>query len=262
MMVTRIRSAFVICAWSALALSTAAYGQDGAPAEPPTASSRSQQVVERDIWVPAPPLHPCVVPELAGHVFESGSVPGGAEYLPGRCGGIEAASTGERTNLRGLTVSEALSRLVEQDARYRWEEQDGVFVVRPLEAWNDRIHFLHRTISVVFTDQNVGGALRALLTAIGPTRHMGEPRTYNTPDMNRQFSVALGTTSALNALNAVVRTHERLKWSVSYCQRQRRVEFAMVMLHTHDGGGLGGQPVGTLTDESGRSYDPCTVPSR
>jgi hypothetical protein len=227
-----------------------------------TTSIRSQQVVERDIWVPAPPLHPCVVPELAGHVFESGSVPGGAEYLPGRCGQIKATSLSERTNLMGLTVPQALNRLVQLDPRYRWVESDGVFVVRPLEAWNDRSHFLHRTISVAFTDQNVGGALFALLTAIGPTRHIGEPRTYNTPEMNRQFSVALGTTPALNALNAVVRTHERLKWSVSYCQRQHRVEFAMVMLHTYDGGGLGGQPVGTLTDESGRSYDPCTIPSR
>jgi hypothetical protein len=227
-----------------------------------TASSRSQQVVERDIWVLPPPLHPCVVPELAGHVFESGFVPGGVEYLPGRCGEIKATSTGERTNLRGLTVPEALNRLVQSDARYRWEERNGVFVIRPLDAWSDRGHFLHRTISVAFTDRNVGGALSALLTAIGPTRHIGEPRTYNTPDMNRQFSVALNTTSVLDGLNAIVRTHGRLKWSVSYCQPQRRVESAMVMLRTHDGGSLGGQPVGFVTDENGRSYNPCTTPSR
>ncbi len=227
-----------------------------------TASSRSQRVVERDIWVLPPPLHPCVVPETAGHVFESGLVPGGVEYLPGRCGELKATATGERTNLRGLTVPEALNRLVQRDPRYRWEERDGVFVVRPLDAWNDRSHFLHRTIALAFTDQNVGGALFAVLTAIGPTRFVGEPRTYNTPDMNRQFSVALGTTSALDGLNAVVRTHGRLNWSVSFCQPQRRVDSASLMLRTYDGGGLGGQPVGFVTDESGRSYNPCTTPSR
>ena len=137
-----------------------------------------------------------------------------------------------------------------------------MFVVRPIEAWNDRNHVLHRTISVAFTDQNVGGALFALLTAIGPTRHIGEPRTYNAPEMNRQFSVALETTSALDSLNAIVRTHGRLQWSVGYCQPQHRAEFAMVMLHTYDGGGLGGQPASTLTDESGRSYAPCITPPR
>jgi hypothetical protein len=225
-----------------------------------SSSSSLQRVIDQPIWVSG--LHPCLVPELAGHVFEAALIPGGSEYLPGRCADVKATRLSERITLRGLTVPEALNRLVQLDARYRWVETDGIFVVRPLESWNDETHFLHRTISVAFTDQNVGGALHALLTAIGPTRWGPEHRTYNTPDMNRYFSVALDRTSVLDALNAVVRRHGRLQWSVGYCQPQRKVEFARFMLHTYDGGGLGGQPVDNLTDESGKQYNPCTTPSR
>jgi hypothetical protein len=208
----------------------------------PVSSPSWQAVIDQDIWVPAPPLGHCVVPELAGIVFKATVTPGGHEYLPGRCGS-RAPAAGERENLRGLTAREALDRLVQLDARYRWVDRDGVLVVRPVTAWDDANHFLHRTISVAFVDQNVGGALFALLTAIGPTKYTGSgERTFNTVDMNRRFTVSLDATPALEALNAVVRTHGRLQWLVGYCQPESKAEFAMVMLHTFDDGGIGGQP--------------------
>jgi hypothetical protein len=217
-----------------------------------------QAVIDQDIWVPAPPLEHCLVPELAGHVFKATVTPGGVEYLPGRCGRGQPRSAGERVTLRGLTAQEALNRLVQLDARYRWVERDGVLVVRPVDAWNDPNHFLHRTASVAFADQNVGGALFALLTAIGPTKFTGYgERTFNTFEMNRRFSVSLNATSVLEALNAVARTHGRLQWLVGYCQPQSKVEFARVMLHTFDDGGIGGQPMDTVIDENGRGYVPC-----
>jgi hypothetical protein len=215
-----------------------------------------QEVIDQDIWVPAPPLAHCVVPELAGRVFQATLAPGGREYLPGRCGREQPASVGERVTLRGLTAQEALNRLVQLDARYQWVEQDGVLIVRPVGAWNDANHFLHRRVSVAFTDQNVGGALNALLTAIGPTQFRGE-RTFNTLDMNRLFSVSVNARSVLEALNTVARTHGRLQWGVGYCKPESRVEFARVMLHTFDDGGIGGQPMDTVTDETGKGYVPC-----
>jgi hypothetical protein len=87
----------------------------------------------------------------------------------------------------------------------------GVLVVRPVTAWDDANHFLHRTISVAFADQNVGGALFALLTAIGPTKYTGSgERTFNTVEMNRRFSVSLDATPALEALNV----NQRVRWSL------------------------------------------------
>jgi hypothetical protein len=208
----------------------------------PVPSPGWQAVIDGDIWVPAPPLGHCIVPELAGNVFKATLTPGGDEYLPGRCGN-QAPSAGERVSLRGLTAREALDRLVQLDARYRWVETDGVLIIRPVTAWDDANHFLHRTVSVVFAEQNVGGALYALLTAIGPTKFTGSgERTFNTVEMNRRFSVSLNATSVLEGLNAVVRTHGRLQWLVGYCQPESNVEFAIVMLHTFDDGGIGGQP--------------------
>src|SRR6476661_957573 len=52
----------------------------------PLSSPTRQAVIDQDIWVPAPPLGHCVVPELAGTVFKATFTPGGDEYLPGRCG--------------------------------------------------------------------------------------------------------------------------------------------------------------------------------
>jgi hypothetical protein len=214
-------------------------------------------VIDQDIWVPAPPFGHCVVPELAGQVLEATLTPGGEEYLPGRCGNEPPLSAGERISLRGLTAREALDRLVQLDPRYRWVENDGLLIVRPVAAWNDANHFLHRTVSVAFAVQNVGGALNALLTAIGPTRFSGE-RTFNNPEMDRTFSVSLTGTSVLGAMNAVVRTHGGLHWLVGYCQPQSRVEFAMVMLHTFDQGGIGGRPMDTVTDQDGVGHVPCS----
>jgi hypothetical protein len=197
------------------------------------------------------------VPELASHVFKATLTPGGEEYLPGRCGNEKPVSPGESISLRGLTAREALDRLVQRDPRYRWVESDGVLIVRPVAAWNDPNAFLHRTVSVAFANQNVGGALNAVLTAIGPTRFFGE-RTFNTPEMDRTFTVSLDGTSVLDALNAVVRTHGRLQWLVGYCQPESRVEFATVMLHTFDQGGIGGRPMETVTDQNGVAHVPCS----
>ena len=116
-------------------------------------------------------------------------------------------------------------------------------VIRPADVWNDPPHFLNRTVAVAFTDQNVGGALIALLNAIGPGEFRNErARTFTTVESNLVFSVSLHGWSALAALNTVVRTHGRLKWRVGYCQPQRRVEFARIFLHTFDDAGTAGQP--------------------
>ena len=222
-----------------------------------------QQIIEHDIWITAPPLPHCAVPELAGRVFDAVTTVGGVEYLPGRCSGAgpeRPPSVAGRVSLRGLNAREALDRLVEMDPRFRWMEIDGVLVIRPVDAWNDLEHFLNRTVSVAFTDQNIGGALVALLNAIGPGEFRGG-RTFPTAESNRTFSVSVHA-STLAALNTVVRTHGRLSWGLGYCQPQRRVEFARILLHTFDGAGTGGQPAAGLADAKGEHQDPCLAPSR
>jgi hypothetical protein len=227
----------------------------------------SQRVVEQDLWIPAPPLHHCAVPELAGRVFDMVSTVGGVEYLPGRCSTVSTpgppAAGGGRVNLKGLTPREALDHLVESDPRFRWTMVDGVVVIRPVDAWRDPDHFLNRTVSLAFTNQNVGGALYALLNAIGLSQFKTErDHTFATAEANRAFSLSLTSSSTLAALNAVVRAHGGLKWGVGYCQPQRRVEYARIFLHTFDSAGIAGQPAAGLSDENGVSGDPCVAASR
>src|SRR3954471_22760879 len=172
------------------------------------------RVIERDIWVPPPPLPDCAVPELAATVFETLALPGGVEYLPGRCiSPVHSTSLADRTTLRGLTALEALSRLVAIDPRYSWKSVEGVPVVRPAEAWSDPSGFLERAVSVVFTDQNVGGALTAILNAVGSGEFQGQ-RDLTTADGNRRFSISAQSSSLAGVLNAVVRAHGRLMWAV------------------------------------------------
>ena len=217
------------------------------------------RVIERDIWVPAPPLPDCAVPELASVVLDTVAMPGGVEYLPGRCvSAVHSTSPADRTNLRGLTAFDALSRLVEMDPRYSWKNIDGIPVVRPLEAWSDPSGFLQRTVSVGFTDQNVGGALTAILNAVGSGKFQGQ-RDLPTADGNRRFSISAQSSSVAAVLNAVVRAHGRLTWAVGYCRPQRRVEFARILLRTFDGAGLAGEPVGSSIDATGVRQDPCAA---
>jgi hypothetical protein len=235
-------------------------------AGPVAQSAVSQRVIEQDLWIPPPPLHQCAVPELAGRVFDTLSTIGGLEYLPGRCTTASAPaqtpSGSGRVSLKGLTASEALDRLVEADSRFRWTIVDGVMVIRPIDAWRDPDHFLNRTVSLVFTNQNVGGALYALLNAIGPSQFRTErDHTFATAEANRPFSVSVNGSSTLAALNAVIRAHGGLKWGVGYCQPQRRVEFARIFLHTFDSAGIAGQPAAGQSDGNGGSQDPCVAGS-
>jgi hypothetical protein len=224
------------------------------------APSLPQRLIEQDIWIPGTPLPDCTVPELAGRVFDALSTIGGLEYLPGRCvtsAPVQASSHSARESLRGLTARGALDRLVEVDPRFAWMEIDGVLVVRPFDAWRDRDHFLNRTVSLAFTEQNLGGALYSFMNAVNPGgfRGRGTP-TFSTAEANRPFSLSLGDSTALAALNAIVRAHGGLKWGVGYCQPQRRVEYARVFLHTFDGAGMAGQPAPGQPGDNA-AQDPC-----
>ena len=110
---------------------------------------------------------------------------------------------------------------MEVDPRYEWREIDGVIVVRPRIAWTDPNHFLHRSVSS-FTVRNkhLGPTLEAVIDALGPFPWRAGERfgTFTTRQADRVISVNLGTTSIIEMLNAVVRTHGAMSWSVWYCR--------------------------------------------
>ena len=210
------------------------------------------------------PLAPCAVPAVVTRIARAMRVPLGLEPVPELCVAAKPAREQvEELALTGLSVRAALDRLVELDPRYQWLEADGVLVMRPLAAWNDRDHFLHRTLpSFRVRNQNVGGALDALMTALGPYRFGGgQQMASRTAEGDQHFSISLGATSILEAFNAVARTHGALWWTVRYCQLQARYEFATLYLNTFDGSSLGSHAI-FLRHDDGKTHDPCAGGAR
>jgi hypothetical protein len=221
-------------------------------------SSPSQGLLVDAIEVERP-LGPCAVPRLTERIVQSAHVPAGIEYVPEPCRSQRRTADRLSESLPiGMTVQDALDRLVQLDPRYRWMEDDGVIVMRPRNAWNEAGHFLHRTVSsFIVKDEDMTGALNAVQTALGPGRFDAPPQRWHpTPESERRFSVALGGIPGLEALNAVVRAHGSLTWELSYCQPQARYEYGTLWLTTFDGHRESGHAI-FLRDEQGKSYDPC-----
>src|SRR5258705_12768676 len=65
----------------------------------------------------------------------------------------DPAIAAQRFDLDGLTVREALDALVAQDPRYRWEEHDGIVVIRPIGVLADPGDALNQRIAGVSGDR-------------------------------------------------------------------------------------------------------------
>ncbi len=220
----------------------------------------TERIVEDDIRAGLP-LGPCAVPAIAGRIIRSMRIAAGIEPVPEPCGDQRRVPIDPKNELvlTGLTLRDALDRITRLDPRYAWTETGGVIVLRPSLAWNDRNHFLHRTIhGFTLNDERLGDAFDAIRTGLGPLRStFGAQLKPKTPEADHQFSVALRATSAIGALNAVVHEHGASWWSVRYCESQPRYEYATIELHTFDGGGLGARAAALGAD--GRWFDACAA---
>jgi hypothetical protein len=79
-------------------------------------------------------------------------------------------------DLTGMTARQALDQLVALDSAYRWQEMDGVAVIRPIAAWDDPTNMLNRpTAAFNVADAQVHEALHVLLQAVTPS--LFEPHT-------------------------------------------------------------------------------------
>jgi len=86
-------------------------------------------------------------------------------------------------DVRGVPLSQALDAAVAADRRYEWRAIDGVVVVRPRQAWRDPEHPLLRPVTA------------ADLDAAGLSTDVDGGTVFDT-------------------LNAAVRAHGRLQWSL------------------------------------------------
>ncbi len=202
----------------------------------------TDRIIEEDVRVRVP-LLPCTVPQVAIRIAESLPIPIGLERVPEPCAekGKKYPEREDEIVLTGMSVGRAFDRLVELDERYVWSEVNGVLILRPGVTWFDSDHFLHRRVPLFrVRDGRIWAAMDAIHSALGGARGPAdETWPARTPQSNRTFSVSLPTTTVVDALNAVVRAHGSLRWTVEYCKPQARFEYAMVRLNTFDGDGIG-----------------------
>jgi hypothetical protein len=153
-----------------------------------------------------------------------------------------------RTPLIGLTVHQALDRLVAADPRYRWQERDGVILIRPIDAWNDPRHYLLRPRGVL----DVKGQRpvdivkqvyewQGLAINWGAGGMIGDPRSVE-HDVNSRISLSELAPTILDTLNAVIVRHGGLGWLIEYARGPAELANSCVRLITFDGKFIGVGP--------------------
>ena len=118
---------------------------------------------------------------------------------------------GPRVSVRATRrpLREVLDALIETDPRYEWREDAGVVVVRPIGAWADDTSPLRAALEGLTLDNiTAGDALDVLAHMVG----VAPPQLGLD---SRRFSVQVRQgASWLDALNAIVREHGALTWTI------------------------------------------------
>jgi len=130
--------------------------------------------------------------------------------------GFEAA--GQQTRLShpatatGRKLSEVLDDLIRADDRYEWREDDGGIVVRPAAAWRDPLSVFNTAVGPIRQRQMQASDAASLMAQLFGVRS----DVSSGPGDTITFTVDLpdgGT--LLGALNAIVRAHGTMTWSVA-----------------------------------------------
>jgi hypothetical protein len=100
--------------------------------------------------------------------------------------------------------------MVAADRRYEWREDDGVIVVRSVDAWNNHTSLLDRPVDGITLDNVVVsdafGVLRRLVGVTASSLALGD---------TKRFSVEIPKDSSLlQALDAIARAHGSLTWAI------------------------------------------------
>jgi hypothetical protein len=173
---------------------------------------------------------------LATRVAFAGRVPVVFEAAPDT--GRDTGATPTRLMLAGHTVAEALDALVASDARYGWREVDGVLVIRPTAAADDRSDPLNIAIAnVTWEDVTTLEALRRIGVLISGTPI--EPKIGAPLVDGRRVSINVQTGTVLDVVVAIARAHGALLWTSPDLAQSYGAGSASLGVQTFDGRGAG-----------------------
>ena len=179
-----------------------------------SAADAQEGVLNRRIKADAPGAAVVWLPDgissgmFAWRLAETAGVPLVFESSP--IGYREPAIVAQRFDLDGLTVREALDALVVQDSRYRWEEHDGVLVIRPVRALTDSGDVLNQPIGGLRADRLRLEDVHASVTAA--LAGGGVPPTRAAAIASQEFRLDVPSGTVLDLLAAAARAHGRVMW--------------------------------------------------
>jgi len=178
-------------------------------------------------------------------IARSARVPIGFEEVAGipvlDDGDLSTIPLSARTDLPGLRVGDALDALVSADPRYSWREQDGVILIRPVQAWADPGHFLHQRFSGFRMRHSTASEVAtAIYERLGAPIRFGEGGVFGDPpdsegDLEMRIDVEVPSGTIVDALNSVVRAYGGVGWMVYYANAPADIKTSCVRFVTFDG---------------------------
>lgn len=171
-------------------------------------------------------LQPCAVGTVIDQIARKTHVLVGFENAPGCHPSPRATTRQERHRelgdgeevLNGMTARQAFDHVTAVMSTFTWQEMDGVAVVRPKTAWNERtnaLNVLAAPMSVV--DQKLGDIMDMLLRGTRPSMFVPHHQlpTPATP-IDVRVSMTFPGGSLLEAVNTIVRSRQDAEWQFAY----------------------------------------------
>lgn len=174
-----------------------------------------QSVLARRIKMDAPGAAVVWLPDgiangmFAWRIAESAGVP--LVFEPSPFDYRDPSIASHRLDLDGLTVRDALDVLVAQDPRYRWEERDGVIVIRPIDVIADPTDALNHRIAGVRGERRTLHDVLARVTEA--VRSIGAAPAVPATADSRAFGLEAPGGTVLDLLSAAARAHGSVMWS-------------------------------------------------
>jgi hypothetical protein len=181
-----------------------------------SAADAQESVLARRIKADAPGAAVVWLPDgifdgmFAWRIAESAGVPLVFEASP--LNYRDPAIVAQRFDLDGLTVREALDALVAHDSSYRWEEHDGIVVIRPVGVVADPADTLNQRIAGLRGDRvRLDDVLARVTAAVGRT---SVPPVRSAAIHSQDFALDAPSGTVLDLLAAAARAHGGVMWSV------------------------------------------------
>ena len=185
------------------------------------AAHAQDSVLDRPIKADAPGAAVVWLPDsitngmLAWRISASGGVP--VIFEASALDYRDPAIAAQRFDLEGFSVREALDFLVAQDPRYRWEERDGIVVIRPIGVLADAGDAFNQRIAGMRGDRVRLEDVLAKVTAA--VRRTGVTAVLPAANDTQAFALDAPSGTVLDLLAAAARAHGGVMWSAPEAAR-------------------------------------------